>query len=217
MAGKAKRIPAPPIIVCSEWGARKPRAKPRLVGRPVRIIEHHTDGHGKGHATTLAQAREQGILYARSIQNYHMDSNGWNDTGQSFTVMRSGIILQGRWGTVTAIEAGRMVESAHCPGQNDQPGIEHEHLPGEPITPMQADATVWLQAWICDRSGIRPTELYGHGHFYATACPSNLTANIPGLRLDVANVLNKHGRGNPSYSVPSLVRASIRAEVRHGA
>jgi hypothetical protein len=37
-------------------------------------------------------------------------------------------VLQGRWLTVSAIEAGHMVVSAHCPGQNGQIGIEHEHL-----------------------------------------------------------------------------------------
>jgi N-acetylmuramoyl-L-alanine amidase len=207
------RIAAPPILVCSQWGARKPRVKPTLVGRPNKIIEHHTDGHASKDGIVNASPLTLAVLYARSLQNNMMDKRGWNDSGHSFLVMRSGIIVQGRWGTVTAIEHGRMVESAHCPGQNDQPGIEHEHLPGELLTKEQLHSTVWLQAWICDRTGIRSTELYGHGHFYNTACPSNLATDIPSLRLDVARYLNVPGRYSPIYARSHIVRRALRREL----
>lgn len=207
------RIPTPPIVVCSQWGARKPKHKPVIVGRPDKILIHHTDGHALGNTHPPSDALTQAKVYARMLQNDMMDRRGWNDTGQNFTVMRSGIILQGRWGTVTAIERGRMVESAHCPYQNDQPGIEHEHVPGEELTPRQHTATVWLMAWICDRTAIRCTELYGHNKFYDTACPSNLTADIRALRLDVAVKLRRFDKHSPKWSHSFAVNRAIRAEL----
>lgn len=190
-------IRTPPIVTCPQWGARPPRSAPVFAGRPHLIVEHHTDGHGPALVPGVNADYRQACTYARTLQSFHMDVNGWNDSGHSFVVMRSGWIVQGRWGTVRAIEAGRMVISAHCPGQNDQPGIEHEHKVGEPMTEAQHLASVWLQAWIADRCRIRPTELYPHRRFYATDCPDNLADLIPRLRLDVAAKLTAAGKPWP--------------------
>lgn len=208
------RIPAPPIVTCKQWGAKPPKERPVLVGRPDKIIVHHTDGHAPLIAGKNAVQLHQGIEYARMIQNVHMNTNGWNDSGHNFLVCRSGIILQGRWGTVTAIEHGRMVMSAHCPGQNDQPGIEHEHTPNELFTREQLAASVWLMAWICDRTGIRNTQLYGHNTFYNTACPSNLSIDVPSLRADVGKRINAFGRAKPIRKRAFTAKRAIRAELR---
>lgn len=197
-------IKAPPIITCPQWGAKPARGKIGLAGRPDKIVEHHTAGHAPGVDGAGNGDREKAVYYARALQHLHQHTNGWIDSGHSFLVMRSGIILQGRWGTVTAIEHGRMVVSAHCPGQNDQPGIEHEHAGGESFTPLQWTATVWLQAWIADRCAIRPTELYPHRKFYATACPANLADDIPRLRLAVASKLTAGGKPHRGTWSPLL-------------
>jgi hypothetical protein len=190
-------VPAPPIVVCSQWGANPPTRRPELCGRPARIVVHHTAGHGPATVPGPAGELEAAKAYARALQHLHQQVNGWADSGHNFLVMRSGLILQGRWGTVTAIEHGRMVVSAHCPGQNDQPGVEHENLGDEAMTPQQHQASVDLLAWIADRCAIRPTELYGHSVFYPTACPGSLAAGIPRLRLDVAAELTLSHRGGP--------------------
>lgn len=197
-------IKAPPIITCPQWGAKPARGKIGLAGRPDKIVEHHTAGHAAPAGHALNDQRTIAIEYARALQHLHQDVNGWIDSGHSFLVMRSGLILQGRWGTVTAIEHGRMVVSAHCPGQNDQPGIEHEHAGGETMTPLQYTSTVWLQAWICDRCAIRPTELYPHRRYYATACPANLVDVIPRLRVDVASKLTAGGKPHRGTYSPLL-------------
>ena len=49
-----------------------------------------------------------------------------------------------------AVKKGRMVVSAHCPGQNTQPGIEHEHNGTERMTKAQFAASAQLIAWIAD-------------------------------------------------------------------
>jgi hypothetical protein len=178
-------VPEPKILSCAEWGARPPKAAPAAAGRPVRAIFHHTAGHAPKNGTNLEAAK----AYARAIQNHHMDGNGWNDSGHSFLVMRSGLILEGRRGTLARIRTGRMVVSAHCPGQNDQPGVEHEHVSGGEMTKAQFRATVALHAWMFDRCKIRPTEIFAHNDFFPTACPDNLENDLKALRLAVAQAM----------------------------
>ena len=119
-----------------------------------------------------------------------MHVNGWVDSGHNFLVCRNGDVLQARWRTVTQIEAGGMVVSAHCPGQNEQVGIEHEHNGAEPITAAQAEASAQLQAWIAKRYNLTaPLPVYPHSHFYPTACPTNLAADIDNIRKRAAAIL----------------------------
>lgn len=208
------RIPAPMMLTCKQWGARKPRHAPIVTDAPDKILIHHTDGNGLTWGSSAEKAQAQAKAYAHEIQREHMDANGWSDSGHSFLVMRSGIICQGRWGTVTAIEHGRMVVSAHCPGQNDQPGIEHEHMPNQLFTQAQLRSTVHLMAWICDRTGIRCTQLFGHNQFYNTACPSNLAVDIPSLRADVAKTLNVYDRRKPAIGRMGTAEYQVRKELR---
>ena len=96
------------------------------------------------------QSRAESERFAREIQAFHM-KQGWNDSGHNFLVCRNGLILQGRWLTVSSIQAQHMVRSAHCPGQNEQIGIEHEHLGNEEMTKQQREASARLMAWIADQ------------------------------------------------------------------
>src|SRR4051794_41390536 len=106
------------------------------------------------------------MQFARVIQKYHM-SQGWIDSGHNFLVCRNGLILQGRWLTVSAIQAKHMVRSAHCPTQNGEIGIEHEHMGNEKMTAKQKEASARLMAWIANKYG-RRTVLpeYPHSKFY---------------------------------------------------
>ena len=171
------------IITCPEWDARQPKGEIDWVDEAVRIIFHHTAGHHREIGTpNKTESLAEAIQYAKDIQAYHM-SQGWTDSGHNFLVMRSGRVLQGRWRTVRAIGQGRMVRSAHCPGQNDQIGIEHEHQGTEPMTRAQFNGSARLQAWIAwkyHRKTVLP--VYPHRQYYATACPANLERDIDGIR-----------------------------------
>ena len=175
------------IIPCSEWKARQPKGAIARTGKPDKAIFHHTAGHVPNSAPgeTYAEA----CAYARSIQNYHMDSNGWNDSGHNFLVTRGGYILEGRHGSLAAVKGGKMVVSAHCPGQNSEPGVEVEHTGSEKMTAIQHDAAVWLFAWICEHCKIDAKRIYGHRDFFATACPGALYGQLPNFRNDVADAL----------------------------
>jgi hypothetical protein len=185
-------VPVPvEIITCPEWGARMPRQEITSCAKSKRIIVHHTASHHAEIDTPGSESRDEAMAYARAIQNYHMDVNGWIDSGHNFLVCRNGLILQGRWGTVTQIEFGRMVVSAHCPTQNQQVGIEHEHKGLEAMTDAQRAASARLVAWISDQYGrSTPLPLYPHKKYYATACPANLVDDIPKIYNGARAILN---------------------------
>lgn len=200
-------VPQPPIIGCDQWGARPSRSRVVVVGRPQRALIHHTAGHHPEIANPADESRAEAIRYARDIQAFHMGpQRGWLDTGQNFLICRNGLILEGRHGSIAACARGLMVDSAHCPGQNHEPGVEHEHVVGERMTDKQAEASVHLFAWLCDRGGFPPTSLFGHGTFYATSCPD--TIPVLWLRGQVAKRLNYHGRARVNRATARLHAAS---------
>jgi len=179
------------IITCPQWGARKPKHGLELVSKSKRIIFHHTAGHHAEIRNPNNESVAEAKRYARDIQAFHMGpQRGWNDTGQNFLVCRNGTILQGRWLTVSAIEAKHMVRSAHCPGQNDQIGIEHEHKGTEKMTKKQIEASARLMAWIADqydRKTVLP--VFPHSKFFATSCPANLKSDIAKIKRRAQYIL----------------------------
>jgi hypothetical protein len=188
-------IRQPPIITTDVWGARPAKTPPVWTGRPQRIIFHHTAGHHPEISNPANESRAEAIAYARAIQNFHMNGNGWNDSGHNFLVCRNGLILVGRHQSYTAIKKGRMVVSAHCPGQNTQPGIEHEHLHEAKMSREQFQASAWLCAWIITVCKMRgASAIHPHKEFFATSCPGELEAQLPAFKTAVAQMLRQ---GNP--------------------
>jgi hypothetical protein len=178
------------IIGVRDWGARKPKAGITVVPRSKRIIFHHTAGHHRHLDGQAKESRGESERYAKDIQAFHM-SQGWVDSGHNFLVCRNGLILQGRWLTVSAIRAGHMVQSAHCPGQNEQIGIEHEHLGSEKMTKKQFESSARLMAWIAWEYGLkRVLPVEPHSAHFATACPANLKADIPDVKRRAQQILN---------------------------
>lgn len=184
-------VPNPGIASTSAWGARAASSAVSVLSyKPSYIVIHHT-------ATSNTTATTQAAAYslARSIQNYHMDSNGWIDTGQQFTVSRGGYAMEGRHRSLERLNLGTsFVRGAHVGAgnvNNESIGIENEGLYTS-VTPPAAlyDKLVDLCAFICDKYGLPATQIFGHRDFMATACPGNiLYGMLPGLRSDVAAVL----------------------------
>ena len=173
------------IITCPQWHAKPPKSPPVLVVPQLEIIFHHTDSHHREISNPKDESLEEAIRFVLDIQDFHMrpvsqGGRGWNDSGHNLLITRAGHILQGRWYTVTAIQHGHMVESAHCPEHNRAVGIEHEHLPGEHATEAQLEASARAIAWVSwcwHRKIILP--IHPHQQFYNTACPGNLLGTIP--------------------------------------
>lgn len=179
------------VVSCSEWGAKPPKAAISYVDAPNKSIFHHTAGHVPN--LSAGETYEEACAYARAIQHFHMAPGGLGapkgglDSGHNFLVTRGGYILEGRHGSLQAVRSGKMVASAHCPGQNDQPGVEHEHNGSEAMTPIQRSASVWLHAWIARCCQIEPASLcQPHRRYYSTSCPGSLAGGLPALRKEIA-------------------------------
>jgi len=180
------------IILASEWGAARATGEINRVGKPSEIIFHHTDGHHPELDQTAGDNRAEAIAFARAIQNDHMHRQPpFIDSGHNFLVTRSGHVLEGRHGSVAAIMDGVMVQSAHCIGHNQQPGIEHEHKGGEAMAPDQREASLLLHEFICRKTGIDPHSIHGHGEFNNTECPGTLKAGLGQFRQDLAQRMTK--------------------------
>jgi hypothetical protein len=181
-------VPNPGISGTSTWGARAPSsAVSVLSNKPSYIVIHHT-ATSNGTATTQSAA----FSLARGIQNFHMDSNGWIDTGQQFTVSRGGFAMEGRHRSLERLNLGSgMIRGAHVGAGNvnsESIGIENEGLYTS-VSPPAAlySKLVDMCAYICDKYGLPASQIFGHRDFMATACPGNiLYGMLPGLRSDVA-------------------------------
>ena len=208
-------VPNPGISSTSAWGARSPSsAVSVLSNKPTYIVIHHT-ATSNGTATTQSAA----FSLARSIQNYHMDSNGWIDTGQQFTVSRGGYAMEGRHRSLERLNLGSgMVRGAHVGAGNvnsESIGIENEGLYTS-VSPPAAlyDKLVDLCAYICDQYGIASSQIFGHRDFMATACPGNiLYGMLPGLRTDVAA---KRAGGSYSTIVDNATAGRFTARANWG-
>ena len=90
---------APSIASTSAWNARPP-AGPIDVRNttPNKIIVHHT---ATENSTDTSQAHA--FWLCRYIQDLHMDTNGWIDTGQNFTNSRGGHLMEGRHQSLQAL------------------------------------------------------------------------------------------------------------------
>jgi N-acetyl-anhydromuramyl-L-alanine amidase AmpD len=194
---------------CAVWGARAPSSPVTVVAeRPNKILIHHT---ATPNTTDFSQAAAYGL--ARSIQRHHMDTNGWIDSGQHFTISRGGYVLEGRHRSLETLRGGTsVVTGAHCPGQNTQAiGIENEGTYTSVLPPSgQYSQIVAFCADICRAYGIPATEIYGHRDFRATSCPGDLFySRLPQLRTDVAAALN----GTPG-TWPTVRRGATGERVR---
>lgn len=187
-------VPRPTLHTRSAWGARPPSSPVTMLSsRPTMVIVHHTAG-----SNTTNYTQSWAYQMSRGIQNYHMDSNGWIDAGQQFTISRGGYIMEGRNRSIEALTSGtKHVVGAHVSGQNNVAiGIENE---GTYIT-ASPTAALWTSlvntvAYMCQQYSIAPARIFGHRDYNNTQCPGDrLYAMLPQLRDEVAAKL---GSGNP--------------------
>lgn len=148
--------PAPDfrVIPRSAWGARAPRAESPLASTSNGVFIHHTVG-------PAPDGLDAEINEMRAIQNFHMDSRGWNDIAYSFVVFPSGRIYEGR---------GKGVAGAHTEGYNSTSyaisfaGNYEVHEP--------SDKSIAAARW-CRREYLRlaGAPRRGHRDVNSTACP----------------------------------------------
>ncbi|OYO23083.1 N-acetylmuramoyl-L-alanine amidase [Enemella dayhoffiae] len=187
---KAERVvPEPRIISTDEWGATFPTSGGDVIKRePAQIVIHHTET-----PNVADLSRDQALTLARAVQKHHMQSNGWSDSGQHFTISRGGFVLEGRHGSLNAARRrDRFVEGAQAKGANDRSiGIENEGTYHSERPPEQQwEALVDLVAWLCDSYQLGPEAIVGHRDVSPSTCPGDaFAAVLTRLRTEVSAML----------------------------
>lgn len=204
----------PRIYSTAEWDAREPSSEIVLLDRvPTYIVVHHTAEPGNSTDYSLAHAKQ----ICREIQDYHMDGQGWADTGQQFTNSRGGYVLEGRHQSLDAVRGGTQhVQGANVADHNSEViGIENEGLYTDVDVPDKLwDSLVGLVAWIATQYGRPVEDIKGHRDFNSTECPGNvLYGRLQELRDAVSDALGQTRTSAPA-TWPLLRPGSEGADVR---
>lgn len=178
----------PLIYRTEQWGAEAPDRDASVRRRPPKyIIVHHT---ATDNVDDYSLSRAQRL--ARAIQNVHKEQ-GWGDTGQHLTISRGGHILEGRTGSIAAVERGEMVVGTHVRGVNDVAvGIECEGTYNTVLPPRRLrESLVEVCVWLCEQYDLNPHEaIMPHRKFNDTdCCGDKFAPTLPDLRDDVAGML----------------------------
>jgi len=183
------------VMTTAEWHA-KPPLNAFALRTPKYVIVHHTADQNPPSDPSRG-TRDGAIKHAQRIQKDHF-SRGWSDSGHNFLNTTGGFVLEGRTGTLNAVNQGLCVQSAHAaqdPGRlaqgNESPGIENE---GNFMTFVMGNAQwaslVDLCAALCEACNVGPENIRGHREFSNTQCPGDwLFGQLPRLRQDVATKL----------------------------
>ncbi|MEV0071761.1 MULTISPECIES: N-acetylmuramoyl-L-alanine amidase [unclassified Amycolatopsis] len=186
----ATAVTAPQIHPTHAWNAR-PATGAIVVEnhKPTYIVVHHTVDPGNNTDYSLAHA----LQISRDIQNFHMDTRGWIDTGQQFTNSRGGYVTEGRHRSLEILRGGKQhVQGANVGNHNSEClGIENEGLYSTVDVPVALwNSLVSLVAYIADQYGISPSFIKGHRDFNSTECCGQvLYDRLPELRTAVSRVL----------------------------
>jgi len=153
-----------PYVTRSQWGARSPNGSGNSLTGSGKGVALHWEGPEMGQREHSACDN-----LMRSIQNYHMDTQGWSDIAYNLAVCEHGYIFEGR-GKGKGSGANGTSDANHnypsiCAlvGENDpQPTALDNGI---------ADAVAMLRSW-----GVGST-LKGHRDFVSTSCPGNSIYN----------------------------------------
>lgn len=189
-ASAAPKVQEPQIYGTAAWSARPPNGSIVVENhKPTYIVVHHTVEPGNVTDYTL----EHAFWASRAIQNFHMDTRGWVDSGQQFTNSRGGHITEGRHRSLSVLRGGTQhVQGANVGNHNSTCiGIENEGLYStEDVTPALWDSLVKMVAYIASQYGIAPEFIKGHRDFNSTECPGTVLYNrLPELRTAVGGLL----------------------------
>jgi hypothetical protein len=153
-----------PYVTRSQWGARSPNGSGNSLTGSGKGVALHWEGPEMGQ-----RSHSECDNLMRSIQNYHMDTQGWTDIAYNLAVCEHGYIFEGR-GKGKGSGANGTSDANHnypsiCAlvGENDpQPAALDNGI---------ADAVAKLRSW-----GVG-SAMKGHRDFVSTACPGNSIYN----------------------------------------
>ncbi|XP_078597485.1 peptidoglycan-recognition protein SC2-like isoform X1 [Branchiostoma floridae x Branchiostoma japonicum] len=150
------------IITRAEWGARPPKSRANLTSPVPYVIIHHS------YEPDVCWNRSQCEKYVRGIQNFHMDTRGWDDIGYNFLVGGNGDVFEGRGWGVKGAQAG--------PDWNNRSiGICFIGDFTDKLPPKEAITAgkVLIQLGVDKKKLVANYTLYGHRQVRPTECPGN--------------------------------------------
>lgn len=170
------------IIPRSDWGARAPKsAIPQAKGLTM-VVGHHTassmpSGYHEDRDRPRPYRLKNRTLERqalREVQNYHMDSRGWNDIAYQYVIFGTGRIYRGRGAFIGAHADGFNSTSIGVCFYGNFATVDRPD-------PEAIDAWVWLINHLQKQGRLTEGEhlrILGHGQLpnQGTACPGRLTA-----------------------------------------
>jgi hypothetical protein len=193
----------PTICARSCWNARQAVYRDNMPSLNRAII-HHTAGTYMG--TSLSNSK----AHMRSIQNYHMDNNGWADIGYGFVVDALGHTFEGMRDSVSRIPRG-----IHD-GVNDRSMgfcvMGYFHSPHNQNPSAAARSALYdVIAWKMPNGWVGP---YGSGTYNSRTVGwvdghrnSRGTTSCPGDRL-FAYVTNNYSSGEARNEIDKRIKGS---------
>lgn len=203
----ASTVHRPPIITRAEWGADESLVEdaPTYNEEGVQVAFVHHTAETNGYSCT------QSAAIMRSMMEYHIKSNGWNDLGYNFVVDKCGKIFEGRAGGIDL-----PVHGAHTYGFNSySTGIavmgRFDNYPGGYVNARIDRAVARIAAYKLGQYGVDPTgevtltalgdtgvyqngeeatlkTISGHRDGYNTVCPGDdLYSQLPEIRRYAAS------------------------------
>jgi hypothetical protein len=146
------------VVPRSVWGARPPKSVKNITTSEFLFVHHSVTDDGDDDYNY----HEDEHALVRQIQNYHMDTKGWQDIAYSFMVGQSGRVYMGRgWG----------VAGGHTEGWNSRShavcwmGNSDIHVP----TQMSLDAIEAVHAEYLTKYPRSPKR--SHREVHSTGCP----------------------------------------------
>jgi hypothetical protein len=149
-----------PFVNRAGWGARNPNGPCNGISSNPKGVAIHWEGPQMG---TRPHGECDNIV--RSIQNYHMDTQGWSDVAYNLMVCEHGYIFEGRGKGKGAAANGTTA------GNQDYPAIcalvgENDPQPPE-LDRGIGDAAAMVRSW-----GVGGA-VKGHRDFVSTECPGS--------------------------------------------
>ncbi|MFC3979299.1 peptidoglycan recognition protein family protein [Streptosporangium jomthongense] len=152
------------LVTRREWGAREPRGSYGRLTSTKGVKVHYTGGQV---SPGIVDDHAKCVAMVRSIQNFHMDGNGWIDIGYSMIACPHRKVFEGRGPGHLPAANGAGLNSAHYAvlGLVGNAGLVQ---PTDDTLNAILDAVDYLRL-----KGGAGREIKGHRDGYSTDCPGD--------------------------------------------
>lgn len=151
------------LVTRKQWGARPPTQRTSLSPDAVEYLVVHYSASNSDEQADHANCAAR----VRGIQNYHMDTQGWNDIAYNWVVCKHGYIFRGRGWRVRSAATGPAngFTVACCFLGDDTAGSDD-------VTDSGRAAIEEVHAFV-KRNAPNLKDVRGHRDFMSTSCPGD--------------------------------------------